>query len=87
MKCDLINDIKLFPTVYLGIYCSKFLTLSNQKLCYKANALELSFTRLISKMDLFIQCSPFIMLHLVSTRIDHVISESHSKGIIQKNEL
>ena len=29
MKCDVINDIKLFPTVYGRIYCRKFLTLSN----------------------------------------------------------
>ena len=29
MKCDIINDIKLFPTVYGRIYCRKFLTLSN----------------------------------------------------------
>ena len=31
MKCDVINDDKLFPTVYHRIYCHKFLTLSNQK--------------------------------------------------------
>ena len=31
MKCDVINDVKLFPTVYRRIYCRKFLTLSNQK--------------------------------------------------------
>ena len=30
MKCDVINDVKLFPTVYCRIYCRKFLTLSNQ---------------------------------------------------------
>ena len=30
MKCCVINDIKLFPTVYHRIYCRKFLTLSNQ---------------------------------------------------------
>ena len=30
-KCDVINDVKLFPTVYRRIYCHKFLTLSNQK--------------------------------------------------------
>ena len=29
-KCGVINDIKLFPTVYRRIYCLKFLTLSNQ---------------------------------------------------------
>ena len=30
MKCDVINDVKLFPTVYRRIYCRKFLMLSNQ---------------------------------------------------------
>ena len=30
MKCDIINDVKLFLTVYCRIYCRKFLTLSNQ---------------------------------------------------------
>ena len=29
-KRDVINDVKLFPTVYRRIYCRKFLTLSNQ---------------------------------------------------------
>ena len=32
-KCYVINDVKLFPTVYHRIYCRKFLTLSNQKSC------------------------------------------------------
>ena len=31
-KCDLINDIKLFLTVYRMIYCRKFKALSNQTL-------------------------------------------------------
>ena len=30
LKCDVINDIKPFPTVYHRIYCRKFLMLSNQ---------------------------------------------------------
>ena len=34
-KCDVINDVKLFPTVYRRIYCRKFLALSNQTLLYK----------------------------------------------------
>ena len=29
-KCDVMNGVKLFPTVYRRIYCRKFLTLSNQ---------------------------------------------------------
>ena len=28
MKCEVFNDIKLFPTVFRRIYCRKFLTLS-----------------------------------------------------------
>ena len=35
MKCDIIHNVKLFPTVYRMIYCRKFLTLSNQKSHYK----------------------------------------------------
>ena len=32
MKCDVINDVKVLPTVYdRRIYCRKFLTLSNKK--------------------------------------------------------
>ena len=42
MKLDVINDVKLFPTVYCRIYCRKFLTLSNQTSRYKASALEYS---------------------------------------------
>ena len=34
-KCDVINDVKLFPAVYLRIYCRKYLTLSNEKSRYK----------------------------------------------------
>ena len=41
MKCDVINDIKLFPTVYRRIYCSKFLTLSNQMSCYKIKRIRI----------------------------------------------
>ena len=29
-KCDVINDVKIFPTVYRRIYCRKFITLSIQ---------------------------------------------------------
>ena len=35
MKCDVINDIKLFPSVYHRIYGRKLLTLSSQKLNFK----------------------------------------------------
>ena len=42
-KCDVINDIKLFPTVYRMIYCRKFLTLSNQTSCYKSKCIRIVF--------------------------------------------
>ena len=35
-KCDVIDDVKLFPTVYRRIYCREFLTLSNQTSPYKS---------------------------------------------------
>ena len=37
-NCDVINDIKLFPTVYCRINCRKFLTLSNQTSRYKSKS-------------------------------------------------
>ena len=39
-KYDVINDVKLFPTVYHRIYCPKFLTLSIRRWVKKASALE-----------------------------------------------
>ena len=32
-KCDVINDIKLFPAVYSKIYCADCLMLSNRVSC------------------------------------------------------
>ena len=40
-KCDVINDVKLFPTVYRRIYCRKYLTLSNQKSRYKSKCIRM----------------------------------------------
>ena len=42
MKCGVINDIKLFATVYCRIYCRKFLTLSNQTSNYKSKCIRMS---------------------------------------------
>ena len=39
--CDVINDVKLFPTVYHRIYCHKFLKLSNQTLHYKSKCIRI----------------------------------------------
>ena len=40
-KCDVINDVKLFPTVYRRIYCSKCFTLSNQRSRYKSKCIRI----------------------------------------------
>ena len=45
-KCDVINDVKLFPTVYRRIYCRKFLTLSNQESRYKGKCIRTDYLRL-----------------------------------------
>ena len=39
-KCDAINDVKLFPTVYCKIYCHKFLMLSIETLFYKLKCIR-----------------------------------------------
>ena len=41
-RCDVINNVKLFPTVYHRIYCRKFLTLSNQTSRYKIKCIRMS---------------------------------------------
>ena len=41
MKCDIINDIKLFPKVYRRIYCHKFLMLPNQTSRYKSKCIRM----------------------------------------------
>ena len=41
MKCDVINDVKLFSTVYRRIYCCKFLMLSNQMSRYKIKCIRI----------------------------------------------
>ena len=40
-KCDVINDMKPFLTVYRRIYCHKFLTLSNKTSRYKSNCIKI----------------------------------------------
>ena len=40
-KCDVINDVKLFSTVYSRIYCRKFLTLPNQTSRYKSKCIRI----------------------------------------------
>ena len=40
-KCDVIDDVKLFTTVYHRIYCRKCLTLSNQTSRYKSKCIRI----------------------------------------------
>ena len=54
-KCDVINDVKLFPTVYRRIYYRIFLVLSNQKLRYKSKCITIYFA--VAKMKLQIKLS------------------------------
>ena len=41
-KYDVINDFKLFPTVYYRIYCRKFLMLSDQTSRYNIKCIRIS---------------------------------------------
>ena len=43
LKCGVINDIKLFGTVYCRIYCCKCLTLSNQTLHFKIKCIRILY--------------------------------------------
>ena len=43
MKCDIINDIKLFSTVYHRIYCRKFLMLYNQMSRHKLKCIRINY--------------------------------------------
>ena len=52
-KCDVINDIKLFSTVYQRIYCCKYLTLSKQMSRYKIKYIRILYYPLLSRSLLF----------------------------------
>ena len=41
MKCDIIYDLKLFPTVYHMIFCHKFSLLFNQTSHYKIKCIRI----------------------------------------------
>ena len=47
-KCDEMNDVKLFPTIYRRIYCCKLLTLSNQTSRYKLMCIRIPFHVIIA---------------------------------------
>ena len=47
-RCEIINDVKLFPIVYHRIYCHKFLMSSNQTSRYKSKCTRILFSRAFS---------------------------------------
>ena len=49
--CGIINNNKLFPTVYHRIYCHKFLMLSNQKSRYKSKYIRISYINYFVKFQ------------------------------------
>ena len=53
-KCDVINDVKLFPTVYRRIDCRKLLTLSNQTSRYKSKCIRMNVDRGLKLHDLIL---------------------------------
>ena len=64
-KCDIINDVKLFPTFYRRIYCHKCLTLSNQTLHYKIKCIRRTHLCLVSqKLTCFCHKSDVIVSYL-----------------------
>ena len=52
-KCHVINDVKLFPTVYRRIYCCIFLMLSNQMSCYKSKCIRMIINQIYDIICLF----------------------------------
>ena len=48
-KCDVINDVKMFPAVNGIINCHKLLTLSNQKSRYKSKCIRIRIYFLITQ--------------------------------------
>ena len=48
---DVINDIKLFPTVYRRIYCGNFFTLSNQTSHYKSKCIRMTVYMITAQLN------------------------------------
>ena len=53
-RCDVINDVKLFPTVYRRIYCCKFSMFSNQTSGYKIKCIRMIHYWLAFQMYCFV---------------------------------
>ena len=55
-KCDVINDVKLFPTVYHRIFYRKYMTLSNQMLRYKIKCIRIIVALIVCVLLLLFFC-------------------------------
>ena len=81
-RCDIINDVKLFPTVYHRIYCRKFLTLSNQMSRYKIKCIRIFFLLhvYVYNLTLCIQEPPkHVLLQTVKNQIKCYIMRHFSR--------
>ena len=67
-KCDIINDVKLFPTVYRRIDCRKFFMLSNQTSRYKSKCIRMLFDSLTFLTK--IRC---LNLHIICSAVTYLI--------------
>ena len=66
-KGDVIDDVKLFPTVYHRIYCRKFLTLSNQTSRYKRKCIKM----FVKWRHITLSSSSFLRVHPVALKKHH----------------
>ena len=67
-KCAVINEVKLFLTVYYRRYYCKFLTLSNQTSCYKIKCIKMTFD-LSAKVAFVGLQNPFEPRHQISNNV------------------
>ena len=52
-NCDVIINVKLFPTVFRSIYCRMFLTLSNQTSRCKLKCIRMMYNKLFEEEEKF----------------------------------
>ena len=64
-KCDVIDDVKLFPTVYQRIYCRKLLTLSNQTSRYKIKCIRMFLLLMMMMLMMMLIMLMLIMIMLM----------------------
>ena len=76
-KCDVINDVKLFPRVCCRIYCRKILTLSNQMSHYKSKPIRVYHRFMLcffkNKILFSLYSAAFVLgLHYLSTYLHYI---------------